>query len=90
MSDSNRSLFQVHFHSHGGVQLGPRSLGRGRESEESMMESGEDAETGLSVGAMALLVFGLAVGVALVRRRRQRRARTEPEQKNLDRWIPTR
>ncbi len=88
MSDSNRSLFQVHFHSHGDVQFGPRSLGRGTEETE---ESAAEPEAGLSVGAMALMVFGLAVGVALVRRRRrQRRERAEPEQKNLDRWIPTR
>ena len=90
MATNKRTLFEVHFHSHGNVQVGPRLLSEG-EDEAAIVEPESPGGGGRSLGIFIAVVGG-AIAIALARRRlTAEREEPDPrEQKNLDRWIPTR
>lgn len=90
MATNKRTLFEVHFHSHGNVQVGPRLLSEGE--DETAIAEPESPDGGDRSLGILIAVLGGAIALALARRRLAgEREEPEPiEQKNLDRWIPTR
>jgi len=68
MGDRSLTLLELHFHSDGDVQVGPRWLGRASESERRS-GGGRSLPLGLVV-AVALVV--LAAGAAAARRTLER------------------
>ena len=99
MARDKRTLLEVHFHSHGDVQVGSRSIGAATESEGRGMlgrltgseepERAEEPDGGGGASMLPLVVVGLVVAVAVARRLRGR-DQEEPRQEALDEWVPGR